>query len=499
MSVVLSGWGRLFTIQFRAGPGHVPTYQALSKAGAVDFPQGDVTKIEAPSSYTYNRWDQIAMFQGSADRVTLPVMMRMQDSRSVLLFLSRLRCPLDIQVHFGDCEDPRDFDFGWKKILVFEDGLFTTYGTGDLMAMEGDEQGTIDEEAEISARDVYEILRMTFLEVAKDLVSEEIIAVSVCDNPTCGDCGSPSDGCSVVMAVSDPATSSPGVLPQVIATADGYATSLERWITTFAIGEHASDATCVGKYLVVISEDGEDIHYAETADILNEEETWTAINTGFVVGSGPTAIWSDGPNDTWMVGLNGYIYHTSDPTSGVTVQDAGAATTENLLDVSGWNNEIVVAVGAANAFVYTLDGATWTAGTGPDVAAPDLISVALRSEKEWWVGTDDGALYVTIDYGEHWTEITGLKGTPTQVDVIVWASDTVGFVATRHAGPAGQVQRTISGGNTWYIMPETEGATIPANDYINALAVCEREVNVLFIGGLSDGAVDGFLAKATDF
>jgi len=48
-------------------------------------------------------------------------------------------------------------------------------------------------------------------------------------------------------------------------------------------------------------------------------------------------------------------------------------------------------------------------------------------------------------------------------------------------------------------MPETEGATIPANDYINALAVCEREVNVLFIGGLSDGAVDGFLAKATDF
>ncbi len=123
-----------------------------------------------------------------------------------------------------------------------------------------------------------------------------------------------------------------------------------------------------------------------------------------------------------------------DPAAGVTVLDAGSATTQDLADVDGYNARIVVAVGASNAVVYTLDGgATWTAVTGP-APTVNLTAVNLRNEDEWWIGDANGDLWYTVDKGDHWYEMTGLKSTPTKVEVILWTDKPgVGFVATDHA------------------------------------------------------------------
>lgn len=496
--VVKTGGGRVWTTRWRSGPDRTPYYHGYGVAGAPDWPQGDVTKIEAPSDTQTNQWEIIGEYQASADRATVPLTTRKTSERSELEALRRLRCPCDVEVHFGTCEDPRDYDYGWDKIEVFPASYITGYTETELGAMEGPDQSVIDEEATFSAREMYTILRMHFSEVAKSLVSEEIVAVKVCDNIQCGDCASPSDGCSRVFAVSNPAGSSPGILPQVIVTEDAFATSIESIITTFDIGENATDAACVGIYLVVISEDGEALHYAETQNLIDADETWTEVTTGFVAGNGPLAIWSYSALNTWIVGENGYIYFSDDPTSSVTVQDAGSTTTENLNDVEGVNTRVVVAVGDANTVVYTLDGETWQSVTGPDVSgAPALIAVGLRNEGEWWVGTDDGKVYYTTDKGERWTEKV-MKGTPTQIDKIYWASEKVGFISIRQAGPAGKILRTISGGKTWYILPEQRGQNIPANDYITDMDGCQKEVNILFAGGLSDGGSDGILLKVSD-
>jgi hypothetical protein len=492
---ILAGSGRFWTIRFRAAFDHAPVYHGNGMAGAPDWAQGDLEKIEVPSETRYNEWKQIASFQASPDRPTLPLTTMFQTNRSEMYMLTKLRCAFDVQVHMGECEDPRDFDAGWQKILVFEDSRVTNYAPTELGAMEGGDQGAIKEEVEISARDIYDILRMDFREVAQAYVSEEIVAISICDNVNCGTCGGdPSDGCSRVIAVSSPEGSSPGILPQVIVTKNAFSTAFERTITSIALGANISDGTCAGSNYVALSSTENAIHYAITADIFDQIETWTKVVTGFVATKTPNAIWSNSALDTFIVANGGYIYKLATaPGSGVTVLDAGSTTSQNLLDVDGYDATHVVAVGANNTVLYTTDGETWASVTGP-LPAATLEAVAMRTEDEWWVGTSAGAVYATRNRGTNWTLIS-LPLAITAVDKIVWATDTVGFIAGEIVGPLGRVFRTVNSGNSWYVMPETPGGTTPANDKINDMAVCEKEANMLYMGGLADNAGDGIIIK----
>lgn len=496
-SIIKAGSGRLWTIQFGAGPTHTPQYIDQAKAGAPDWGQGDVTKIEVPSDLRYNQWDIVDEFQGSPDRATITLTRRLTSDFSYLAELNRLRCKFDAQLHMGVCgEDPRDYDAGWDKIYVYPYALITSYKTTDQIGMQGDEEAAVDEEIDISARELYIIEPMNYSSVANSTVLEELQAISICDNIDCGVCGSTgSNGRNKVFALSNPKTASPGLKPAVIATADGYTTPINRFITTYALTEEASDGACVGSYYVAISQDGLAAHYAKLSDILDQNETWTKVVTGFVAAKGPNAIWSYSSLLTIIVGNGGYIYKMEDPAAGVTVLDAGAATTQNLADVEGANARVIVAVGASNAVVYTLDGgATWTSVTGPSVGV-NLTAVGLRNENEWWVGNANGGVYVTFDKGSHWTTVNSLKSTPTSVTKIRWTDKAgVGYIATGHAGPVGKIQRTINGGKTWYIVPES-GASLPANAAIYDIAVPDNEVNVLYAAGAATGAADGIIIK----
>jgi len=331
-------------------------------------------------------------------------------------------------------------------------------------------------------------------ERAGTLVNTQVIAVEVCDNPSCEGCDSPSDGCKKVFAVAAPVGASPGINPEVIFSSDGFATSDNTDISTMGATDAPSDAACVSPYLVVVVSDTNSLHYANSDNILNGAETWTQVLTGFVVAGSPNAITSTSPRHTWIAGDAGYIYFTDDPTSLVTVQDAGVATVQNLLDIEAFDSELVVAVGASNAVIFSTNGGdTWSSLTGPS-AGVQLNTIAIRTETEWWIGTEDGRIYYTLDQGQNWIE-KGFTGSGTgSVEKIIWATESVGWMSHTTATPAGRIFRTISGGHTWYIAPEGSGV-IPANDEITAMAVCENNPNIVFGGGLADDGSDGVLIK----
>lgn len=493
-----AGSGRVFLIKFRAGPTHEPLYQSLGMAGSPDWGQGDVTKIQMPSDRQYNQWKDIDSFQASPDRATVTITMYETPDRSTVMELIRLRCAFDVQIHMGICEDPRDFNFGWQKIRVFEDAYATGYSGSDHGALGGDGQAEITEEMPISARALYDILRMSYTAVASTQVGESVVAVDVCDQITCGACDNEaSDGCQKIFAVTNSPGSSPGLLPQVIATDDAYATVVERWITTAGIGDQISHGVCAGQYFIAVGNaTASSLHYADAGDILDSAETWVEVTTGIVVGKGPVRLWNYSPLQTFVAAKGGYIYKIADPAEGFVVLDAGTAVASDFNDISGWDAEHFACVGQAGAFVYTLDGKSFTAGT-PPVGPTNLHSIAYRTEKEIWVGGDDGKFYVTTDYGDHWTTKT-VYASATRADRIVWVNETVGFLAVRTSAPAAKVLRSISGGYSWYVVPETPGQSLPTFDYVNDLAVCENEPNRLWIGGLADNASDGILIRGTD-
>lgn len=499
--LLLVGSGRVWTIKHRAGPTHVPYYHHMGMAGAPDWGQGDVTKIEIPSDTQYNRWEQVSRFQASPDRATITLTIYETTDRSEFMDIIRLRCAIDVQIHLGLCEDPRDFDGGWQKVRIIEDALPTGYSAGEQGALEGGNQGSITEEIPLSGTEIYDVLRMNYTEVAKNAVGEVVVAVDVCDRIACNDCEDvlPSDGCQRVFAVTDSATSSPGLLGQVIITTDQFGGDpiIERWITSLAIGEHVSDGACVGDYFVVLSSDGEEHHYAPVADLLDGTEVWTGVTGGYVAGAGPEAIWNYSPLLSFIAGQNGYIYKMTNPAEAVTVLDAGAATTLDFADIDGWDMDRVAAVGANGAFVYTTNGTNFQLGPAP-AGPPNLLAVAYRSRNEIWVGgTSNGNVFVTTDYGEHWIE-KALPGALTQIDAIVWATASVGYIAGRNVSPRAKILRTINGGYTWYVVPEASGQSIPVADYILDMAVCDKEPNILFAGGLADNGADGILILGHD-
>ena len=490
-NVLTVGSNRIWLIEGKAGPANEPEYISMGALGALDWPQGDVTKFERPSDLQYNQWIEAGSFQGSPDRVTSTLTVYETVGRSTMLTLIRKKCQLDLQIHKGICTDPRDFD-GYEKVWIVPGVLLSSFASTEQGALGGDGQAASTEEVGVSGTEIIEVLRMAYTEVAQTQVGEAVKAVDVCDSVNCGDCegSTQSDGCQRVLAVTDGSVSSPGLLPQVVATGNSFLTVVESWISTATLGNVVNDAACVGGKFVVLTGTSPALHYADTQDILDGTASWTKVITGLTTE--PLSIYNYSALDTFISGDGGYIYGMINPADGVTTLDAGvAAGGVDLVIINGFDGENVAAAGN-NIVVYTRNGLSFAAmATSPAI---DMTALAYRNMSEIWVGGVSNVVYYTSDYGAHW----GTKSFPaavTGVKRIVWANPSVGFILANTAA-GGRVYRTINGGYSWYLAPENQSLSVPANSVLTDIVVCEP--NKVFIGGTASGGADGILIKGTD-
>lgn len=485
-------YSRVFLIPYRAGPANAPAYQGLWKAGALSWNQGDVTLVRVPSPTQYGAFDVVGKILGQPGNPELPIMARYTNQISELLKMAVAGCDHDLQVHIGECRNPQDFNGGWVKIVVLEAGHVTSYRTGELGALDPSERAVINEEVPFSGENAYEIKNIAFASKAGGQVTQEVVAITICDQASCGLCGLPSDGCQVIFAATKSTGASPGLFAEIIFSDDGGLTWDDATISSFTATEDPTSLHCVGTNLIVLSDSEASLHYAEITDILENGDAavWTEVATGFVSGGEPRKIYTASPSATWIVGKGGYIYFTTDPTNGVEVQDAGVATTQQLNAVHGLDDQTIVAVGNSNAVVFTQNGGeTWDAITGPSVGV-NLTSIVMINSLRWFVGTAAGTLYYTEDGGTTWT-IKNFPGSGTgNVADVVFVTQTVGYMSHTTAGGAGRILRTIDGGFSWYVAPEGT-STIPTNQAINDLAVCS-DPNIVWGGGLGSGS-DGII------
>ena len=266
-------------------------------------------------------------------------------------------------------------------------------------------------------------------------------------------------------------------------------------VDTLGVSEDPVALAHVGSLLVVLSNEGGSHHYAEVDDILLGSATWTEV-TGYNASGSPNAMFAPDPLHIWVVGDGGYVYLLTDIAAAVTsdnIQDAGSATDQDLAAIHGFDQQHLVAVGAQNAVIFTADGLTWAAVTGP-APAVDLTTVWMKSQTEWFVGSADGKLWYTRNGGATWSE-KGFPGSGTgTVQDVKFSNDTVGFMSHTTASGKGRILRTIDGGYSWVVAPEGN-TSVPLADRFNKLAVCPYDVNLVFAGGLADDAIDGIIVK----
>lgn len=490
---------RLWIIEGRAGPANAPDYQCEMRASRPEWPRGDAKTIYAADCANYGKFKIAQIIPGEEQPPTVTLAKRYDENISDLLRIRKEGCEIDAQIRMGRCYNPTDSARGWTKILVLEGISPSAWSiSGDLNVFEPADRDMLVDEMKFTGQNMFEIVRMTYGEVASSAVVQEVVDIAICDTLSCGsDCESASDGCQKVFAVTKSHGGSPGLPAELVYSADKGGTWGDVLIDSIPVNEDPIALACVGENIMVISNEGDAHHYAAIEDILLETETWTEV-TGYNATGSPNAVFAMDVAHVWVVGDNGFVYFLSDITSTVTaadVQDNGSATTEHLYDIHGFDELNLVAVGAANAVIHTTDGVTWVAVTGP-APAVNLTAVWMRSETEWIVGDAGGNLWYTLNSGSSWVA-KGFPGSGSgAVEDIKFSNDTVGFMSHTTALGVGRILRTIDGGHSWVVAPEGN-TSIPDNDKFNALAVCTYDANLLFAGGLGADATDGIIVKGS--
>jgi len=489
-----TGFTRVYIIPFGVGPTHEPDYHPELRAMAHSQGFGDVERIEVPDPAKLNSFVEAGQVRGATERPTNGLQGRYPaKTKSEIEVLAKIACPLDLQIAVGSCNDPRDYD-SFDKLRVYQGAVLTNYSTDELGALASGDNSPVNESADISAQDTYEIVPVTYGVKAASILTNEVLGIVICDSVSCGDCENPSSGCEKIFAVTKSAGGSPSTKADIVYSIDKGVTWYAHDIESIGASEDPTDVGCLGSYIIVTSKDTPAVHYA----LKNEFDTFTdpaftAVTTGFVAGRGPNAIWSLG-NMAFIVGALGYIYKMTDPTAGVTVLDAGSVTTASLNDVHALSEEFAIAVGDTGAILYTANGLAWSmAPTSPVGFGVNLTCCWAKSTSEWWVGTSTGRLYFTLNAGKTWTEKPFSGSGAGVVYDIFFSTTMVGWISHSTATPKGRVLRTTNGGYSWKLTPEKTGI-LTANDRLTALAGCTSDPNMIVAGGLADDGADGFIA-----
>lgn len=487
-----TGYTRVFIIAGRARGDHSPEYFSQLKMGGISQSFGDVTKIEIPDPNEYGKFIEADRIRGQVERASFSLIGRYASVvKSRLLTLSREGCPFDVQLHMGECTDPSAFNV-FSKAIISEDAIITNHSTDELGALESGEGAAVNETGDISSKDYYEVLPLSFVQRGGSVITNQVNGVVVFDTASCGSCQTESNGCQKIFAVTNAAGGSPGTPPDVVYSLDGGATILAHDVDTLSSSEDASSVAGVGDYVVVISQDAASLNYADVQDFLDGiDPVFTEVTTGFVGGGEPIHIWSVG-RKAFIVGAGGYVYFTDDPTSGVDVLEAGSATTSQLNFVHAIDEENAVAVGNDGVVIFTKDKDSWDVATAYPVGiGVHLTSVFMKNENEWWVTASNGTMYYTLNAGKSWTAKTLPGTTPSKMSFVGFSSDSVAY-ASGIVSSRGRIYRSFDGGNSWVVTPEGTGS-IPAADEFISLALCTMDVNFVVGGGLGDDASDGII------
>lgn len=454
---------------------------------------GEDTRITVPDPNSFNRDISAGTVQSADERATLSIGIRNTSQASILLNWKNRNCRVDIFALSGQCGNPQDFTEGGEKWLFFPDGRISSHAYENMGAYGRDENNPTNESVDMTAEDYWELLNMGQERIGSDVTAREIYTVDVYTGNECENCP---DKCDRILAVMAGANATPGTQPILLYSDDGGEVFSQQTIDTLFSNEDVPDAEIVGGDFVIITNAGNELHYTNIELLFDGSNSWSQSDSGFVVGHGPNAIRSADARHTWIVGDGGYIYFAKNIKTGVTVQDAGAATTQNLNAVDAYGNEHVLAVGDSNAVIYTENGGvSWKSVTGPAVGV-SLGAVWVWDEETWLVGEGaggNGKLWLTANNGRTWSEVS-LPNTYDRIYKILFVSEAEGYISAS-AGGQSYVLRTITAGNEWVVLPQGKRAVAVDNTYLVDLAVCDKTENTAFAAGLAADGSAGTILK----
>lgn len=415
----------------------------------------------------------------------------------------RLDCPVNIYEAVGLCGNPADPINGWNTLKILSQGLSTDRSNAGRTPFDESDITTTDVGFSWTG-DVYDIGGIVLGEQAAVDVTTEVVDIVYGGYQNCANCGTPNDGTKWIYALQQLAGGSSAVVGKVLYnTSYGLGTWTASAITGLGVGSIVDAIDIVGNYLVVVSST-DNAYYISPINQLTgaPSSTWTKVSTGFVAAKQPKDIFVESPNRVYFVGNGGYIYVSTNIAAGVSVLNAGVASTQNLARIHG-DSGVLLVVGATGAVLKSTNkGATWVLTTTQ--LSGTLQACAVRSQYSLWAGNSAGVTSYSDDQGETWTTLATLPGAAAAgIFDIVWASAEVGYVCATRTGPTGIIFGTFDGGYTWFEGPCSRFPALPgAYGRPNRLAF-PRSPDIMIatnnaaVAGLSGSLTDGIILVGT--
>lgn len=362
------------------------------------------------------------------------------------------QCPFSAYEVAGTCMDLSDLYNGVTDyLLIYSMGLVADKNLGDRVSMDSDD--LVGDELSITLSDIYPVGPLGFGDNALTLIDREVLDVTYGTREMCGNCGPANDGSKWIYAITRSSGGSPGLPSEVIYSTDGGATWNQTTVTGIGATEDPNHIEAIGSRLVVLSATAGSAtsggyYWADVDPDTGVPGTWTKVTSGFVASAQPRDMFALSPREVFFCGDAGYIYKSTDITSGVTVLNAGAATAQNLARIHG-GDDVLVSVGASGTVIKSTNrGATWAA-TAAAPTTSGLVSVQALSAKVIWTGAVNGYLWYTLDGGKTWIK-KGFSGEGTgQVFDLLFVTSEVGYMLNANATPTARLFVTLDGGYNW--------------------------------------------------
>jgi hypothetical protein len=334
--------------------------------------RGGITPINVQDPRRIGRFKAVGSESSPQDFPTMTVSFMQPKGTLPQSLVAMGECRTTFYEVSGDCKDPSDFLNGWSdyvKILSNGKATSITEGGGSF-----DSDSGVMDDVDFTLESSYLVGSLGFGEKAAVEIYSEVIDITYLSREQCPGCGPEDDGTQVLYAVTNNTVASAGEAPSMVYSLDGGATWTELAITGAASTDVPRAIDVVAGYVVIVYDDGAGGGY--WASQINNitgvpSSTWSDIVAGFVSGNEPQDIYVESPADIWFVGDGGYIYKSTDLLSGVSVIDAGNATSNDLNRIDGFG-ETLVAVGASGTVIYsTNSGTNWaTTDNNPGADSP---------------------------------------------------------------------------------------------------------------------------------
>jgi len=486
--ILTIGEVRIFIQKDGVGPNTDYEYMGRIQLDGTAAGQGEPAPIFLPSTQQRNAWDIVGIVPTNQELGSADFTQDMDRFLGDIWWdLKRTRCTFPIQALIGKCSRPDSF-FEWDAKIIIDSARLTNLALPTFNPLTGDDNAHAQLTGSMSFIDMLPVKAIRFAEVAAATLVAEALDGVYNDDPSCGDCGTPSDGCQIAYVLTGANTGSPGLSSQVLVTLDGGSTWTAVDIDTLG-GLSGNRLAVVGDKVVVVSAADQSHHYITVTDLNTGTANWTEQGTGYVTG--PRAIYSKSAQETFVAAQGGYIYKMTNPTAAVTVLTDGSLTTQQQNDIHG-RGRVVVSVGASNTVLFSANaGDTFSLVTGPAVGV-NLTAIWVQTSQLWFVGDGAGNLYYTLDQGANWTEVV-VAADLTVINDIQFANSHVGYVSGQ-AGLVGRVYRTTDGGRTWDNAAPSI-ASLPTNERVNFTVPCFE--NEVLAGGRVSAGGDGMLAIAS--